>query len=389
VSDPGFDIVRDLDVLGRVRELAADEPPLWPWLERASDLLAEPDPGPTPFLVEELIVDRALMAIQGLPKTWKTWVELELSCAIVTGRPAFGHFAIPEPGPVVLVLEESGRAALHRRLGALARGNAISIPDLAELHFAANRRVRLDDLEWQRRLLASVVEIRPRAVFLDPLARLKMAGRKENAQEEMAVLLDFMRLLRDEGGCTVAFVHHTGHEGTHLRGSSDLESYWESKLSLKRDGDEAEFSTEHREAEAGLTHRFRQAWDAETASVRLRLIDDERREEINAEIAAFLEKHPDASANEVFKTLGGNRGEVLEAVRRVRGEVVPGDSVPPGTTPPGSLAGGTSAGGSLPVGESPGGTTELQVVPTDLVPPSDDELERLRDKHSDIAKGCA
>jgi hypothetical protein len=344
-----------------------------PWLERASDLLEEADPGPTPFLVEELLVDRALAAIQGQPKTWKTWLELELACAIVTGRPAFGRFEVPDPGPVVLVLEESGRAALHRRLGSLARGNAIGAEELAELHFAANRRVRLDDLEWQKRLLAAVSEFRPRAVFLDPLARLKSAVRKENAQEEMAVLLDFMRLLRDEGDCTVAFVHHTGHEGTHLRGSSDLESYWESKVALKRDGDEAEFTSEHREAEAGRTHRFRQAWDAETVSVRLRLLDDERQEEIDGEISVFLETHPDASANEVFKALGGNRSEVLEAVRRVRGEVVPSDLVPPGTTPPGRLAGGTSGGGSPPVGGSPGGTTELQVVPAELVPPSQDE----------------
>jgi hypothetical protein len=166
----------------------------------------------------------------------------------------------------------------------------------------------------------------------------------------MGVLLDFMRLLRDEAPkpCSVVFCHHTGHEGTHLRGSSDLESYWESKVALKRSGEEYDFSSEHREAEAGETHRFHQAWDVETRSVRLRLIDDERHEEIVERVAAYLDEHPDASANETFKALGGTRKEVLEAVAHIRGEqVVPSTLVPPRTTPPDSLATGTAAGDPL------------------------------------------
>lgn len=299
-----------------------------PWLERASDLLAEPDPGPTPFLVAEHLVAKALVAIQGRWKTWKTWVEFELAVSIVTGRSAFGRFDVPDPGPVILVLEESGRAALHRRLGALARGNAIAPADLADLHFAANRRVRLDDLEWQQRLLRAVAEIQPRAVFLDPLARMKAPGRNENEQMEMAPLLDFMRLVRDEGDCAVVFVHHTGHDGMHLRGSSDLESYWESKITLERkeDADEATFSSAHREAESSAEHGFRLAWDGETSSVRLRLMEDERQLEIVAKVAAWLDENdPTASATVVYEALkeaghGYRKTDVLRAVRHVRDE---------------------------------------------------------------------
>lgn len=334
------------------------------WLERASGLLAEADPGPTPFLVDELLVEQALAAIQGQPKTWKTWVELELVLAIVSGRLAFGRFKVVEPGPVILVLEESGRAALHRRLGALTRGYAMKPETLTDLHFAANRRVRLDDPDWQGRLLDAIAAVEPRAVFLDPLARLKTAGRRENAQEEMAVLLDFMRQMRDEGGCAVIFVHHTGHEGTHLRGSSDLESYWESKIALKREADEATLSSQHREAEEGATHRFRQAWDAETRSLRLRLLEDERRDETIRKVAEELEKDPDASANDVFKAIGGNRPEVLKAVAHLRSEkVVPTALVPPGTTPAGRPEGGTRRGGGA-------------VGPPDEVPPASGGTEQ-------------
>ena len=181
------------------------------WLERASDLLAEPDPGPTPFLVDKLLADRCLGAIQGAPKIGKTWVVLECGAAIVTGRPAFGRFQIPLPGPVIVILAEAGRAALHRRLDSLARGYALGSDALADLHFAANRRVRLDDAAWQNDILDAAKEIRPRAVFLDPLARLKASLRDENLQKDIAPVLEFLRDLRDEAGTAVPFVHHTGH----------------------------------------------------------------------------------------------------------------------------------------------------------------------------------
>ena len=97
------------------------------WLFRASDLLDEPDPGPTPWLVENLITDVALVALVGRWKTTKSYGLLELLMSVATGEPAFGHLAVPVPGPVVYVCEESGRRALWRRLDALCRGRAIDL----------------------------------------------------------------------------------------------------------------------------------------------------------------------------------------------------------------------------------------------------------------------
>ncbi len=181
------------------------------WYESAAALLAEPDPGPTPFLVEDLLVDGAVGAIQGQHKCGKTWVLLELALAIATGQRAFGRFDIPTPGPVLIVLEESGRAALHRRLDALRRGYGLGVAELTDLHFAANRRVRLDEQQWRRALIEAATSLEARAVFLDPLVRLKGASVDENAQKEMAPVLDFMRDLRDAAGSAVIFAHHVGH----------------------------------------------------------------------------------------------------------------------------------------------------------------------------------
>jgi hypothetical protein len=319
-----------------------------PWLERASDLLAQPDPGPVEYLVDDLIVEGALTAAVGRWKTTKSYAMLELAISIASGEPAFGQLAIPKPGPVVFVIEESGRAALWRRLDALSRGRAIRSEQLCGLHLAANTRVKLDDVAWQARLLEAGQTIKPRLFVFDPLARMKAPARDENEQRSMATVIEFMRLLRDETGAAVAFVHHLGHQGEHMRGSSDLESAWESRLAWtkKKDG-EIELKSEHREAEPGPTLRYRIAWDAETRTIRLP--PKSLADELLADVSAFLAKHPGASANDVCEHVKGRRRDVLAAVRSLR----PSGSEPQGNhhsevlpllTPGTSYQGGAGTG---------------------------------------------
>ena len=315
---------------GNVRTLASPSA----WLERASDLLKEPDPGPTPFLVDQLIADQSIAMLVGPAKARKTWTLLELAIAIVTGRTAFGKYEIPVPGAVIIVLEESGRAALHRRLDALTRGNQIDPNELHHLHYAANLGVRLDNADWQDRLLDAGRQIRPRCIFLDPLVRLKGATRDENKQNEIGPVLDYMRALRDDSQATVGFVHHTGHEGSHARGSSDFEGYWESKLKITRDAAGTTVNIGHREAEEPPAFTYAFDWDHATRSVRLPAqAEPELDPDVLDTVRIYLAQHPQATANQVVKAIKANRPEVLKAVKAIRDDLVPGTTeVVPGTT---------------------------------------------------------
>jgi AAA domain len=164
----------DADVERRTHERMMDAAAgvIQPWLLDAAELLGRGDPGPTPWLVENLIVDRALTAVVGRWKTTKSYGVLDMCIAIATGRDAFGVFSVPVPGPVVFVNEESGEAALWRRLDALCRGRAIPTDELrGRLYVAANKRIKLDDEAWQAEILAEGLHLRPRLFVFDPLAR--------------------------------------------------------------------------------------------------------------------------------------------------------------------------------------------------------------------------
>jgi AAA domain len=321
------------------------------WLIDAADLLAEPDPGPTPWLVDDLIVDKAIVAAVGRWKTTKSYALLDICISIASGRPAFGKLAIPHPGLVVFVNEESGRDALWRRLDALCRGRAINPEELRDrLLLGANARVKLDEPDWQERLLELGQRVRPRLFVFDPLARMKAPARDENAQKEMAVPIEYLRLLRDETDAATLFVQHTGRQGEHMRGSSDLESVWETKLEWKREGESFEIKSSHREAEPGPAISYRINWDAGTRTIRFDLEVDE----LEARVIAYRAEHPNASANEVDEHVEGNRQRILTILRTLKesGSETP---EPPRNHPPSAPPEGGSPGGPF---RAPGTTTQ-------------------------------
>jgi hypothetical protein len=283
--------------------------------ERASDLLKRPHPGPTPFLIEELIVAQAVACVLGLWKVGKTWSLLEFAVCVVSGEPAFGRYAVPQPGPVVLVVEESGRDALYRRLDPLSRGHNLTADHLEDLHFAANRGVRLDDPVWREDIKAQIKEIRPRLTIFDPLVRVKGAA-NENVQAEMAPILDFFRDLRNDTESAVLYAHHTGHkEQGRQRGSSDLEGYWESKLTLTADrrGVSRTILAEHREAPITAEFDWALRWHAPSETIALTPTTADPDADLPKRVEEYVTKNPGKLSREIAKGVG-KRGEKVQGV---------------------------------------------------------------------------
>ena len=215
--------------------------------------IAEPDSGPQ-WLVEGLWGLSSVGVIGGAPKCAKTWLGLDLALSVATGTACLGHYAVPQPGPVLVYLAEDALPMVRQRLEGIARHRGLDLGPL-EIHAITAPVLRLDRDPDRARLRETTRRLRPRLLLLDPLVRLH--GIDENHAGEVAELLAYFRALQRQLDLSVVLVHHTRKNaaggvaaGVGLRGSSDIHAFGDSNLYLRRSRDQLVLSSEHRAAPA-------------------------------------------------------------------------------------------------------------------------------------------
>lgn len=206
----------------------------------------------TPWLIDQLWTAQAVGIIGGTPKSYKTWMALEMAVAVASGSACLTRFTIPSPGPVLLYAAEDSESALRSRLESLAAHHSLHLTSL-DIRVITADSLRLDRVGDQERLEATLMLHRPVFLILDPLVRLHAID--ENAAGEIAALLGYLRLLQRKTGAAIALVHHArknvavnGGAGYSLRGSSDLYAWVDSFLYLRRHHGQLMLSAEHRSA---------------------------------------------------------------------------------------------------------------------------------------------
>jgi len=206
----------------------------------------------TPWLIDQLWTAQAVGIIGGTPKSYKTWMALEMAVSVASGSACLSSFAVPSPGPVLLYAAEDSESALRSRLESLARHHRLDLAHL-DIRVITADSLRLDRTTDQERLEATLTLHRPVLLILDPLVRLHAID--ENAAGEIAALLGYLRILQRKTGAAIALVHHArknvpanGGAGYSLRGSSDLYAWVDSFLYLRRHHGQLMLSAEHRSA---------------------------------------------------------------------------------------------------------------------------------------------
>ena len=233
--------------------------PAAPYRTLPAAQLADPT-APLRWLLTDLFLVGAAGILGGAPKTGKSFFALELAVAVASGTAAAGRFAVPVPGPVLLCAAEDPPAVVVQRLAALTAARERTLATLA-VEVIVDAGVRLP--EGLDRLAATLAQLAPRLLILDPLIRLHRAD--ENSAPEMAVILDGLRALARATTCAILLVHHTrkapagGVAGHGLRGSSDLHAFGDTNLYLRRVGADAtlELRLEHRAAPCPAPLRLR------------------------------------------------------------------------------------------------------------------------------------
>jgi hypothetical protein len=215
---------------------------------------------PVRWLLDGLFLAGGAGILGGAPKTGKSFLALDLAVAVASGTPGAGHWAVPTPGPVLLLAAEDPLAVVVQRLAALAAARDRALATLP-VDLIVEPVVRLPD--GLARLAATVAQRRSVLLILDPLIRVHRAD--ENSAPEMAAILDGLRTLARDSGCAVLLVHHARKApagpspGHGLRGSSDLHAFGDSNLYLRRLGAEGslELRIEHRAAASPPPQRVR------------------------------------------------------------------------------------------------------------------------------------
>ena len=214
--------------------------------------LAAPDPSEQPWLIEGLWGGQAVGIIGGEPKCGKTFLALDLAVSVASGTPCLRRFPTPQAGRVLLFAAEDAPQVVRQRLHGIAYAAGVGFESL-DVHVITAPTLRLDRQDHQRALQATVADLKPSLLVLDPLVRLHAID--ENVAAEVAPLLAYLRSLQRHNHTAVALVHHArkgaAHErgGQALRGSSELHAWGDSNLYLRRNGQQLQLSIEHRAAQ--------------------------------------------------------------------------------------------------------------------------------------------
>jgi RecA-family ATPase len=216
---------------------------------RAADLAH--DAPPQRWLIESLWAERAVGILGGEPKCGKSLLALDLALAVASGTPSLRRFGVEKPGRVLLYAAEDALPVVRERLDGIAKAAAVNLRSL-ELYVITARTLRLDTETDCERLEETVRAARPRLLVLDPFVRLHAVD--ENAAQDVAPLLGYLRRLERSYETAVLLVHHVRkgagrmRAGQALRGSSELHAWGDSNLYLRRRGDTLRLSAEHRAA---------------------------------------------------------------------------------------------------------------------------------------------
>lgn len=212
-------------------------------------LSARPDE--SRWLVTGLWAEQAVGIVGGEPKCCKSFLALELAVAVASGMPCLRHFAVPQPGRVLLYAAEDALHVVRDRLEGICTAAGCRLTEL-DVQVITAPTLRLDLAADRAALERTVAQLQPRLLILDPFVRLHRID--ENASGEVAPLLAYLRELQRRHALSVLLVHHARKSaagmraGQALRGSSEFHAWGDSNLYLRRSADALSLTIEHRAA---------------------------------------------------------------------------------------------------------------------------------------------
>ncbi len=191
----------------------ADEVSNWPTVE---------------WIIDGVIQKGTAVVIYGESRIGKSFISLDLGSKMSSGDDWFGHAV--KPVRVVYFAAESPQG-VRNRIKAIEQHTGAKLPTNLRFMRDAVNIAGPDDIQR----LIDTVRGTADVLIIDTF-NAAASYSDENASKDMGVVLNGVRRIIDETGCTVIFVHHTGWSADDRpRGHSSMPAMMDTRILVKKD----------------------------------------------------------------------------------------------------------------------------------------------------------
>lgn len=187
------------------------------------------------FLVNRLLYDNAINLISGDPKTYKTYVAIDIALGVITGGETIGHKVL-EKGKVLVISTEFD---VRPRFIDLLKSRGID--DISILNNIITFGERgLDTFQWNKdlyKLYETIKKHRPKLLILDPLTYIFDGD--INKGDDVGEFFKELKVLIRKYDISVLIIHHNNRMSENKRmnnvsGSSAITRFVDSIIYLER-----------------------------------------------------------------------------------------------------------------------------------------------------------
>lgn len=205
------------------------------------------------YLIKNVIPRAEVVMLYGASKSGKSFMALDMACAIGRGIEWRGNRV--KQGKVAIVVAE-GSGGTYNRIQAYCEYHGIERADVEVFFLKA--APNMTENSQVKELILALQLFNPDLVILDTWAQVT-SGANENSGEDMGKALTNAKRIHQFTGATVLIIHHSGKdEAKGARGWSGMVAAADAILEIRRSGDDRVLMVEkQKEGAEGLEFGFK------------------------------------------------------------------------------------------------------------------------------------
>lgn len=176
------------------------------------------------WICEPIVARGSIGFVAGLPEAKKTWLLMDLAIEMAKGGGLWLKKFPVESGKVLFIDQERAKSETQRRFKAVIAGKELDHMSLkGHLFIRCGSSTKLDLQHSYNAFRKELGDIKPDVVMVDSFATFHT--KEESNRMEIQQVLERIKKLRDEFGCTFLLVHHETKASYQNRKEGGVPSY--------------------------------------------------------------------------------------------------------------------------------------------------------------------